>query len=85
MIQTRFSERTNTAMDNRRFSLRAGIAAVAATFLISGAAWHGLAATTSQSAVSSQQSAVGSQQSAVDGQQPDGRWSVCRLPYPGGT
>jgi len=59
MVQKRFSERTNIAMNTRRFSLRAGLAAVAATFLLSGAAWHSLAASPSQ------QSAVGSHQSAA--------------------
>ena len=47
-------------MSNRRFSLRAGLAAVAATFFLSGAAWHSLAASPSQ------QSAVGSQKSAAN-------------------
>ena len=46
-------------MSNRRFSLRAGLAAVAATFFLSGVAWHSLAASPSQL------SALGSHQSAA--------------------
>ena len=68
-------------MNNRRFSLRAGLVAIAATFLISGAAWHGLAATSSQqSAVNSQQSAVGSPQSAGSNLAAAGQSAVSRIP-----
>ncbi len=52
-------------MSTRRFSIRTGLAVLAAAFLIGGAAWHTLAAASQQSAVGSRQSAVGSQQSAV--------------------
>ena len=62
-------------MSKRGFGIRTGLAALAAAVLISGTAWHNLAATSQlstpgsqRSAVSSQQSAVGSQQSAVNGQ-----------------
>ena len=67
-------------MGKRSFSIRSGLAAVAAAVLISGAAWHNLGATSQlstpgsrESAVSSQQSAVGSQQSAVAGRIPGAR------------
>jgi serine protease Do len=52
-------------MDNRRFSFRAGIAVIAATFLISGAAWHGLAATTGQSAATAVHESPASGQPAI--------------------
>jgi serine protease Do len=45
-------------MDTKRFRIRAGLAAAAATALISGAAWHGLAATSQPSALSAQPSTV---------------------------
>jgi Do/DeqQ family serine protease len=64
-------------MNNRRFSFRAGLAAIAATFLISGAAWHGLAATTSQqSAVSTRQSAAADNTTAPAA----GQSAVSRIP-----
>jgi serine protease Do len=64
-------------MNNRRFSFRAGLVAIAATFLISGAAWHGLAATTTQqSAVSSRQSAAADSNTALAA----GQSAVSRIP-----
>src|SRR4051812_35901445 len=41
-------------MNTRRFRIRAGLAAAAATALISGAAWHGLAATPTATSVAAQ-------------------------------
>src|SRR3954453_16319690 len=61
-------------MSKRGFSIRTGLAALAAAVLISGTAWHNLAATSQlsvpgrQSAVSSQQTADNSPQSAVGNQ-----------------
>src|ERR1051325_11580859 len=52
-------------MDTKRFRIRAGLAAVSAAVLISGAAWHGLAATTQPSALSPQPSAVAQSRSAA--------------------
>jgi serine protease Do len=55
-------------MSKRGFSIRTGLAALAAAVLISGTAWHNLAATSQLSTPGSQRSAVSSQQSAVNGQ-----------------
>jgi len=52
-------------MNNRRFRIRAGLAAAAAAVLISGAAWRGLAATGQPSALSPQPSALSLQPSAA--------------------
>jgi len=75
-------------MGKRGFSIRTGLAALGAAVLISGTAWHNLAASAvgSQSAVSSQQSAVGSQQSAVSSQQSavGGQQSAVAGRIPGG-
>jgi Do/DeqQ family serine protease len=68
-------------MDKRRFSIRAGLAVLAAALLISGAAWHSLAAT-SQSAAG-QQSALVSQHSAGD-QQPAAAAQTVTGRIPGG-
>ena len=67
MVQTSFLKGSHT-MNSQRFSLRAGFAAVAAAFLISGgAAWHSLAAsnTNQQTAVSSVQSVAANQASGA--------------------
>jgi Do/DeqQ family serine protease len=54
-------------MKNRRLTIRAGIAVLAAAVLISGAAWHSLAASanTQSAVIAGQQSAASGQQSAV--------------------
>ena len=68
-------------MNTRRFSIRAGLAGLAAALLISGAAWHNLAASTSQpislAAAPAQQSATGTQ--AVTGRIPGGRDSYADI------
>src|SRR4029077_1736766 len=52
-------------MDTRRFRIRAGLAAATAAVLISGAAWHGLAATPQPSALSAVSSAVAQSRSTA--------------------
>src|SRR3954454_10467624 len=56
-------------MSKRGFSIRTGLAALAAAVLISGTAWHNLGAT-------SQLSTPGTQHSAVANQQSNGQQSV---------
>jgi serine protease Do len=74
-------------MGKRGFSIRTGLAVLGAAVLISGTAWHNLAATSQlsivgsrQSALSSQQSAVSSQQSAVGSQQSSSPAVAGRIP-----
>jgi S1-C subfamily serine protease len=52
-------------MDTKRFRIRAALAAAAGAVLISGAAWHGLAATTQPSALSAAPSAVSQSRSTA--------------------
>ena len=51
-----------------RFNIRAGLAVLAATALISGAAWHGLSASANPLGAGGQQSAVTTQPSTAAGQ-----------------
>jgi serine protease Do len=59
-------------MGKRGFSIRTGLAVLGAAVLISGTAWHNLAATSQLSLVGSQQPAVAGQQSPVNSQQSAG-------------
>src|SRR4051812_39894706 len=58
-------------MDTKRFRIRAGLVAAAATALISGAAWHGLAAapgtTQTAAAVAAQAPAVSGHSAVIAG------------------
>jgi serine protease Do len=68
-------------MKTRHLSIRAGLAVLAATALVSGAAWHSLAASaTPQSIVSSVHSAVTGQQSAAAGGQQSTAAAQSRIP-----
>jgi serine protease Do len=74
----------HTTMNTRRFSIRAGLAGVAAAVLISGAAWHSLAASTGQAVSGTQQSPAvnqpsASQPSAVASRIPGGRDSYADI------
>ena len=72
-------------MGKRGFSIRTGLAVLgAAAVLISGTAWHNLAASASPSAVSSRQSAVNSRQSAVSSRQSTVSSQPCAGRIPGG-